>query len=98
VDVAASSFVVIGDFGSGSEAELEVAATIESLVSGQPIEGLVTMGDNFYSDDIEAIWVTPYGWGQAGILILEVGTDRIVATATAPDGSILDSFIVETAP
>jgi predicted phosphodiesterase len=66
----ASRFVVIGDFGGGSEAEYEVAAAIESLASEEPIDGLITTGDNFYTDDIERIWTIPYGWlGKTGIPI-----------------------------
>lgn len=61
-DAGAAGFVVIGDFGSGSAAEYEVAAAIETLVGERPIEGFITTGDNFYNDDIETIWLEPYGW------------------------------------
>jgi 3',5'-cyclic AMP phosphodiesterase CpdA len=53
---------VIGDFGGGSESEYQVAAAIEALSERQPIDGLITTGDNFYSDDVERVWSVPYGW------------------------------------
>lgn len=53
---------VIGDFGTGSSEQYEVAALIEAMAADDPIAALVTTGDNFYSDNVEVIWLDPYGW------------------------------------
>ena len=53
---------VIGDFGTGSSEQYEVAALIEAMAADDPIAGLVTTGDNFYRDEIDLIWLDPYGW------------------------------------
>ena len=54
--------VVIGDFGTGSSEQYAVASLIEAMAADDPIAALVTTGDNFYRDDIELIWLDPYGW------------------------------------
>lgn len=57
------SVVVVGDFGDGSAAELEVAAAMQAWVVGRPeSRALVTTGDNFYTSDVAAAWEVPYGW------------------------------------
>ena len=62
--------VVIGDFGIGSTAEHDVAALIQAMAEDEAIEALVTTGDNFYNDEVEEIWLEPYGWvDEAGVTI-----------------------------
>jgi len=46
---------VIGDFGTGSSDEYQVAALIEAMAEDDPIAAVVTTGDNFYNDDVERI-------------------------------------------
>lgn len=57
-----AELVVIGDFGDGSPEEYAVAAAIQNLATSADVDALVTTGDNFYSDDIEAIFNEPYDW------------------------------------
>jgi len=57
-----SRYVVVGDFGDGGPAEYEVAEAIETLTADTRIQALITTGDNFYNNDVESIWATPYGW------------------------------------
>lgn len=57
-----ANIVVVGDFGSATESEYEVADSIKDLAKVLPLTAFVTTGDNFYSDDIEDIWLAPYGW------------------------------------
>ncbi len=54
--------VVIGDFGTGSTAEYDVAAAIRRRSRQVSIDALVTTGDNLYVDDVDAAWTRPYGW------------------------------------
>ena len=57
-----ANMIVIGDFGSGSDAQHRVAERIRETVAAEDIELFLTTGDNFYNDDIERIWNDPYGW------------------------------------
>jgi hypothetical protein len=55
--------VVVGDFGSGTEAQYTVAAAMQEWVAAHPeTVALITTGDNFYTGDIAAAWEVPYGW------------------------------------
>ena len=65
--------IVLGDFGSGSDAQYAVAESIRKTVAEVDVELLLTTGDNFYNDDIDRIWNEPYGW-------LEGEDIRIAAT------------------
>jgi 3',5'-cyclic AMP phosphodiesterase CpdA len=62
----ALGFVVIGDFGSGAEAEYDVARAIRSWSEDHPVDALVTTGDNIYEqghpDRFDEAWHRPYGW------------------------------------
>jgi acid phosphatase len=62
IEAPAATYVVMGDFGSGSDAEYEIAAAIQAMAEDEPIAALITTGDNFYNDDVELIWSVPYGW------------------------------------
>lgn len=57
-----AEMVVIGDFGSGSEGQYEVAEAMRERVAREGGDLFVTTGDNFYNDDIDRIWNEPYGW------------------------------------
>ena len=57
-----AEIIVIGDFGSGSDAQHRVAERIRETVAATDIELFLTTGDNFYNNDIERIWNDPYGW------------------------------------
>jgi calcineurin-like phosphoesterase family protein len=63
-----SGFVVIGDFGSGDDAERAVASAIRRWVGERRFDALVTVGDNVYRDGASSAfadaWERPYGWVQ----------------------------------
>ena len=50
---------IIGDFGDGGDAQYEVGRAISAH---DDLDYLLTTGDNFYTDDVDAIWSKPYGW------------------------------------
>ncbi|HLE38880.1 MAG TPA: metallophosphoesterase [Acidimicrobiia bacterium] len=57
------ALVVVGDFGDGGEAERAVADAVAAWVLEHPeTRALVTTGDNFYTADVAAAWLEPYGW------------------------------------
>jgi hypothetical protein len=62
-------FVVIGDFGSGGQAELKIAGAIDRWTDAHPINALVTTGDNVYESGAPArfdeAWHGPFGWLSA---------------------------------
>jgi Icc-related predicted phosphoesterase len=57
-----AEMIVIGDFGSGSDAQYAVAESIQRVVAEADVELFLTTGDNFYNDDLDRIWNKPYGW------------------------------------
>jgi len=79
-------FAVIGDFGSGDEAESAVASAVHAWVADRDAVALVTTGDNVYDDgnpeDFDDAWHEPYGWvAREGVDVIaalgnhDVGTD-----------------------
>jgi 3',5'-cyclic AMP phosphodiesterase CpdA len=62
----ALGFVVIGDFGSGAQAEYDVARAIRAWSEDHPVDALVTTGDNIYENGhperFDEAWHRPYGW------------------------------------
>jgi hypothetical protein len=94
---ARSDIIVIGDFGSGTEAEFQVAETIQTVTSDRPLDLLLTVGDNFYYDDVELIWDRPYGWlSEEGLEVAaawgnhDIETDRrrnLVEAVLEPPGN-----------
>lgn len=54
--------IVIGDYGSGRDAQHQVADRIRERVSRTDVDLFVTTGDNFYNNEIDRIWNEPYGW------------------------------------
>ncbi|MGH2723917.1 MAG: metallophosphoesterase family protein [Actinomycetota bacterium] len=66
---------VIGDFGTGEEAQREVAEALRTWADGRPLDALVTTGDNIYDsghpDEFDQAWHQPYGWvDREGIPVL----------------------------
>ena len=63
------TFAVIGDFGTGDDAALEVASRVRAWTQSHSADALVTTGDNVYPDGspeyFDAAWREPYGWVQS---------------------------------
>jgi hypothetical protein len=69
------SFVVIGDYGVGTDSERRVAAQVERWVVAHDATALLTAGDNIYPDGdpsrFDAAWHIPYGWvRERGVRVL----------------------------
>ena len=78
-----TEIVVIGDFGSGSGRQRDLAETMRDVIADRNVELLLTTGDNFYSDDIEDIWDEPYGWLVAeGIQVAAAWGNHDIETDT----------------
>ena len=59
--------LVVGDWGTGTLPQGAVAGQMMLHAEGEPVEAIVTTGDNFYSDDWEFL-MHPYGWAaESGI-------------------------------
>lgn len=54
--------LVLGDFGIGTPAEYEVAAAMRAAAHTLSPAAIITTGDNFYLDDVAAIWSAPFDW------------------------------------
>jgi 3',5'-cyclic AMP phosphodiesterase CpdA len=86
----ALGFVVIGDFGSGAEAEYAVAGAIRAWSEDHGVEALVTTGDNIYEDGhperFDEAWRRPYGWlGDQGIeVVASLGNHDVRTHAGQP--------------
>jgi hypothetical protein len=86
----AFEFVVIGDFGTGEDAEWEVAGAIRRWSGTHPVEALVTTGDNIYEsgdpEDFTEAWRQPYGWVRpAGIrVVASLGNHDVETEAGVP--------------
>jgi 3',5'-cyclic AMP phosphodiesterase CpdA len=79
-------FVVIGDFGSGTAAEYQVAAAIRDWAGEHPLDAVVTTGDNVYEDGdpgrFDETWLRPYGWvGRRGLEVIAALGNHDVRTA-----------------
>jgi 3',5'-cyclic AMP phosphodiesterase CpdA len=89
-------FVVLGDFGSGSEAELRIAGAIDEWSDAHPVNALVTTGDNVYESGAPAqfaeAWHGPFGWVSAeGITVVAtLGNHDIETQGGAPVMGLLD--------
>jgi len=53
--------MVIGDWGSGTAPQGSVAGAMARFAETSPIAGILTTGDNFYSDDTDFL-MEPFGW------------------------------------
>jgi hypothetical protein len=61
------SLLVIGDWGSGTVEQEEVASQMEAYAASNPVQAILTTGDNFYLDDTDQM-MQPFGWADpAGI-------------------------------
>ena len=68
-------FTVIGDFGSGDDAEDAVADEMREWADDNRLDAVVTTGDNVYDTgaprEFPAAWHEPYGWvDEAGIPVI----------------------------
>ncbi len=61
-EAATTVALVVGDFGVGTPSEYQVAAAMRRAAEERSASVLITTGDNFYSEDAEAIWLEPFGW------------------------------------
>lgn len=78
-----AEIVVLGDFGSGSGGQYDVAETMQQVIADRDIQLLLTTGDNFYSDDVDEIWHRPYGWlASQGIEVAAAWGNHDVETET----------------
>lgn len=55
------SLLVVGDWGSGSDSQDEVAAQMAAYAEQRQVAAIVSTGDNLYSDDAEEL-MTPFAW------------------------------------
>lgn len=75
--------VVIGDFGDGGQSEYAVANEVRDTVESRDVSVFLTTGDNFYSDDVEAVWDRPYGWlDEEGVTVLAAWGNHDIETET----------------
>ena len=56
--------LVIGDWGSGTSQQGDVAAQMESYAASNQVQAILTTGDNFYTDDTDEM-MKPFGWTEA---------------------------------
>jgi hypothetical protein len=78
--------LVVGDFGTGSSAEAEVAVAMEATAETEKAGWLITTGDNFYSNDAKAIWSEPFGWVDGdGIRVVAALGNHDVETSARRD-------------
>lgn len=61
---AASTLLVVGDWGSGSAEMSLVAAQMKSYAETSNVEAILTTGDNFYEDDYLRM-LEPYQWAAS---------------------------------
>ena len=60
--------LVIGDFGSGGNAEYSVAGAMQSWTQTHDVAAILTTGDDLYTSNVDKAWTTPFGWvAEAGI-------------------------------
>jgi 3',5'-cyclic AMP phosphodiesterase CpdA len=89
-------FVVIGDFGTGGQAEYAVARAVRAWLDSHPIDALVTTGDNIYEvghpDRFEEAWHRPYGWVEReGIeVVASLGNHDVRTAGGYPVMRLLD--------
>jgi 3',5'-cyclic AMP phosphodiesterase CpdA len=89
-------FVVLGDFGNGSQAELKVAGAIDDWTDAHPVNALVTTGDNVYESGsptrFAEAWEGPFGWVSVeGIpVVATLGNHDVETQGGAPVMGLLD--------
>jgi predicted phosphodiesterase len=57
------SLLVVGDWGSGTDSEQDVAEAMARYADTREIAAIVTTGDNLYEDDARQI-MEPFGWAR----------------------------------
>jgi 3',5'-cyclic AMP phosphodiesterase CpdA len=89
-------FVVLGDFGNGSPAELKIAGAIDDWADAHPVDALVTTGDNVYESGAPSMfaeaWHGPFGWVSAeGIpVVATLGNHDVETENGGPVMGLLD--------
>lgn len=89
-------FVVLGDFGNGSQAELKIAGAIDDWTDAHPVNALVTTGDNVYESGAPSrfaeAWHVPFGWVSVkGIpVVASLGNHDVETQGGAPVMGLLD--------
>ena len=89
-------FVVLGDFGNGSQAELQVAGAIDDWTNAHPVNALVTTGDNVYESGAPSrfaeAWHGPFGWVSIeGIpVVASLGNHDVETQGGAPVMGLLN--------
>ena len=58
---ASSELLVLGDWGSGTGNQEEVAAAMAEHASGREIAAILTTGDNFYTNEVDQL-MEPFTW------------------------------------
>ena len=70
---AATGIIGIGDFGVGGERQRLRGAAVERFAARRQVDGLVTLGDNDYTEQpaaFRANWLGSFGWAAAdGLLV-----------------------------
>lgn len=75
--------MVVGDFGTGSADEVDVADAVRAYADTSTVAAVLTTGDNLYKDDIAATWTQPYGWlAERGIPVWATFGNHDVESAT----------------
>jgi Icc-related predicted phosphoesterase len=57
------SLLVLGDWGAGTAEQEEIASQMESYAASNPVQAILTTGDNFYLDDTEKM-LQPFEWTE----------------------------------
>lgn len=87
---------VIGDFGTGDDAEYQVARAVHAWVKTSAADALLTTGDNIYPsgdpDSFKRSWTDPYGWTSSGSIdvIGTLGNHDIATDGGMPVMSLLE--------
>ena len=61
------SLLVVGDWGAGTDEQEEIASQMESYAASNPVQAILTTGDNLYLNDADVV-MRPFEWAEeAGI-------------------------------
>jgi 3',5'-cyclic AMP phosphodiesterase CpdA len=70
---AATGIIAIGDFGVGGVWQRTTGASVERFARHRPLDALVTLGDNDYTESppaFRANWLDSFGWAAADRLLV----------------------------
>jgi 3',5'-cyclic AMP phosphodiesterase CpdA len=87
--------MVIGDFGTGSAAEHDVADAMQDWHDQFDVDAIVTTGDNIYPDgnpqDFERAWNEPFDWVERESLdvVASLGNHDVITAGGRP---VMDLF------